>query len=189
MFWIPIAAVLLFACLCSNTATSLKDTRYRDDFENYQRKASSAKRLTGDLSLEQRIKSILGTNRTECVKIIRDFMGGGKEWAYYASSDWRMKAVIIEMAKAGKLPCDCTSGFCLSQPDRNLITPECGLQMNREFLLGVESFLRERFGYRVTVYASSRIFDAEWKLHYRNGKLSDSETPLQYGTRYQFIEE
>ena len=202
MFWIPIAAIIIFIwmiCYAVNSARAAQFDREHRERRNAER--SLAESVT-DEALESDLNRQLEGKYEECRRIVREFMGGGGEWSVYADYlSGKKKALLVSMARCGRLPRNFVisgdtlplvkDSFSPKNKDGQCLTPERGREMNEEFILRVEEYLNTRFHIGVQAVVSTWRYDGQdnrlirMPLREFLGKYGSGST--NYTSEFQFV--
>lgn len=198
MFWIPVCVIICLWYLIASTVSNVKTIHYQADYNRYKKAEESLKRQVVDRDLEYQINQSLEFNSEKCKQIVCEFMGDDPAWRDYTDLlSGRQKALIVSMAKEGKLPNDCVS-FGVYLPlaestrfskDGHRISPEKGRVMNEDFMLRVE-FCLQKHGINAEVYCWTNLLNENRTIHMPLKQFIHEygDGATHYNTRFQFVE-
>ncbi len=146
MFFIPIAAVVLFVFLLVRIYMAFNEGKMNRELELSKSRTDKLRSIAEDPYLESQIRSQM--TWTNADRIMHDYLPDTPDWNFYISNaDRKNCAMLITMAKLGKVP----QLFMWGLGDHLRVT--CDLyspdlprsqKLNEQFLLKMESELQNR---------------------------------------------
>lgn len=148
MFFIPVAAVVLFIWFIVYCVQSARESKFRYDLDRDIQRTQSLESMTRDDRMERefqnaRMHGSMQGSLSDNDDVSR-FMGGGREWEEYARSEWFLKLKAVRMAKCGKIPHEFSDGigYHLGMLSDSNMSEEMWAGMNVRFLLRLEEELQ-----------------------------------------------
>lgn len=205
MFWIPVAVVVIVIWYILSLSSSIQTARSEKEYNRIRQAEDDLKKIVVDQELENQLFYEMESSiyLDEWKNIVCDFMGGGQEWADYVDyADGRKKATLVLMAKQGKLPAWFVSfgswlhltDETMHKPGPHRISPKRGREMNEEFILHVEEYLRKEKQIPAVAVCTVDIPDPMLKTGQRSEFGTLRELRWKYGpgvthyfTNFRFI--
>lgn len=199
MFFIPIAAVILFVWFIFYLIGAYNQGKSRHRAVAYQ-DALEKTRMYMDQDLENDLRYHFEKHDMRPGDVVCSFMGGDRQWKVYAdsfSSDSINKAILAMMAKQGKVPWRFFASGCglhlpesiTHTPGPNQIRPERMFVMNEEFILRAEECLN-RNGAPVSAYCTVDLPDGRKNvfISVRSLRQEYGAGLTRYFTNFQFLD-
>lgn len=197
MVFIPVAAVIFMIWIVCSTFDAAKTVSMRADYLNYNKALELTHRYL-DSELENELDWKLKRRQIDTRSTVQNFMGGDSIWFYYTDiQDEDKKAKLVLMAERGKLPFSfvCVGDYLqmsedtLRGPVGKRITPQRSFEMNEEFVLRVEQYLKEEKSVPVSVYCRVDLPDGRKNVFIRVGALRERYGPGMTNslTHFQFL--
>ena len=144
MFFIPVAAVVLFIWFIVYCVQSARESKFRYDLDRDRQRTQSLESMTRDDRMEREFQNARMQGRLSDDDDVSRFMGGGREWEEYARSEWFLKLKAVRMAKCGKIPHEFSDGlgYHLCMVSDSNMAKEMWAGMNVRFLLRLEEELQ-----------------------------------------------
>ena len=144
MFFIPVAAVVLFIWFIVYCVQSARESKFRYDLDRDRQRTQSLESMTRDDRMEREFQNARMQGRLSDDDDVSRFMGGGREWEEYARSEWFLKLKAVRMAKFGKIPHEFSDGlgYHLCMVSDSGMSKEMWAGMNVRFLLRLEEELQ-----------------------------------------------
>ena len=144
MFFIPVAAVVLFIWFIVYCVQSARESKFYYDLDKDRQRTQSLESMTRDDRMEREFQNARMQGRLSDDDDVSRFMGGGREWEEYAMSEWFLKLKAVRMAKCGKIPHEFSDGlgYHLCMVSNSNMSKEMWAGMNVRFLLRLEEELQ-----------------------------------------------
>lgn len=188
MFWIPFMFIVCIISFIVYLMGTTKGTKNANEYKRYEESQQRLFQYASDSALENELSSQLDLKLGEWKETVQQFMGGSPEWADYVDyTKGKLKAMMVIMARRGKLPASCIN-FGVNLPVSNIL-PERAFLMNEEFILRIERELNLRTSLTVTAYVWTTLKGSSKTIHmtlrdfisqYGSGKT-------HFSTTFQFV--
>lgn len=161
MFWIPIACIAFVIWYVLSLVNGIRTVKYNREYQRERDAAEAFRELTRDRDLEQQLRWQFEDRKIDCNAVVREFMGGHPKWDDYTGGNayGRNKAEMVLMARHGKFP-GITSSFTIGSVNpRSRFIESQWADMNVEFLMKLQSTLRQRLGRNVVLYVTYQSYE------------------------------
>ena len=197
MVFVPVAAIVFLIWFACYTVNAVKTGGMNADMDNY-RKSIDLMRPYCDSELENELNYKLKHWQIDTRAVVRNFMGGDHIWSVYADAlDGDKKVKLVLMAEQGRLPLFFVIGgdylhlaeSTMHTPGENRIPPARSFEMNEEFVLRVERYLKEEKGVPAAVYCRADLPNGKNNVFIRVSTLRERYGPglTGYFTSFQFL--